>query len=355
LESQSVEQDHKIFTSPPVISVVEASSAYVRCVLSLMKTVTLEEHFVTRDFQKATAGNGANTPPNMQHLQAQLLDLGAGRIRAMDEGGVGLQVLSLAAMGGNTLSPSDQTAIFRGVHDELVSAIHAYPDRLKAFCTPALKEPANAVRELERTLALPGFVGVLFNGTTEGKFLDAPEFFPVLEAAAALKVPVYIHPAPPPEVVYAAYYSGLPGDTGHLLSIAGWGWHSETAVHVLRLILGGTFDRLPQLQVIIGHMGEGIPYALARTNGVLMSGAKHLERSIVEVFQQQVYVTTSGYFTKPPFDCAREVLGLDRLMYSVDYPFSPTTKGRDFLTTLDLSEPDLAKLTHGNAEKVLKL
>jgi uncharacterized protein len=326
-----------------------------RRVLAFMKTITLEEHFVTRDFQKATFGDGANMHPSMQHVQSQLLDLGAGRIRAMDEGGVDLQVLSLAAIGGDTLSPSDQTTVFRGVHDELASAIQAYPDRLKAFCTPALKEPANAVRELERTRSLPGFVGMLFNGTTSGKFLDDPAFFPVLEAAAALNVPVYIHPAPPPDVVYAAYYAGLPGDTGHLLSIAGWGWHSETAIHLLRLILAGTFDKLPQLQVIIGHMGEGLPYALARTNAVLMSAAKHLKRSITETIQQQVHVTTSGYFTKPPFDCAREVIGLDRLMYSVDYPFSPTTKGKDFLATLNLNDHDLAKLTHGNAEKALQL
>jgi len=320
-----------------------------------MRTITLEEHFVTRDFQKATVGDGANTPPNMQHLQAPLLDLGEGRIRAMDEGGVDLQILSLAAMGVESLSPSDQTAVLRGVHDEVASAIQAHPDRFKAFCTPALKEPANAVRELERTLKLPGFVGMLIDGTTDGKFLDAPEFFPVLEAAESLNIPLYIHPAPPPEPVKAAYYSGLPGDTGHLLSIAGWGWHSETAIHILRLILAGVLDKLPNLQVIIGHMGEGIPYALARTNGVLTPASKHLKRSIIETFQQQVHVTTSGYFTKPPFDCAREVLGLDRLMYSVDYPFSPNTKGKDFLATLNLKEADLAQLTHTNAERLLKL
>ena len=320
-----------------------------------MRTITLEEHFVTRDFLKATVSDSADTPEYMQRLQAQLLDLGEGRIRAMDEGGVDLQILSLAAIGVDSLSPADQTSVLRGVHDELASAIQAYPDRLKVFCTPALKEPANAVRELERTVKIPGFVGMMIDGTIDGKFLDAPEFFPILEAAESLDVPVYIHPAPPPQPVKTAYYSGLPGDTGHLLSIAGWGWHSETAIHVLRLILAGVFDKLPKLQVIIGHMGEGIPYALARTNGVLTPASKHLKRSIAETFQQQVHVTTSGYFTKPPFDCAREVLGLDRLMYSVDYPFSPNTKGRDYLATLNLNEAELAQLTHTNAEKLLKL
>jgi predicted TIM-barrel fold metal-dependent hydrolase len=320
-----------------------------------MRTIALEEHFVTRDFLKATGGDSANLPPYMQQLQARLLDLGEGRLRAMDEGGVDVQVLSLAAMDVNSLSAADQTAMLRGVHDELAAAIQARPDRLKAFCTPALKEPAHAVRELERTLKLPGFVGALIDGTTDGKFLDAPEFFPVLEAAEALDVPVYLHPAPPPEPVKAAYYSGLPGESGHLLSIAGWGWHSETAIHVLRLILAGVFDKLPKLQVIIGHMGEGIPYALARTNGILSPASKHLKRSVAETLQQQVHVTTSGYFTKPPFDCARAVLGLDRLMYSVDYPFSPNGKGKEFLAALGLDEGELAGLTHLHAERLLKL
>ena len=174
-----------------------------------MRTITLEEHFVTRDFLKATVSDSADTPEYMQRLQAQLLDLGEGRIRAMDEGGVDLQILSLAAIGVDSLSPADQTSVLRGVHDELASAIQAYPDRLKVFCTPALKEPANAVRELERTVKIPGFVGMMIDGTIDGKFLDAPEFFPILEAAESLDVPVYIHPAPPPEPVKTAYYSGL--------------------------------------------------------------------------------------------------------------------------------------------------
>jgi predicted TIM-barrel fold metal-dependent hydrolase len=169
-----------------------------------------------------------------------------------------------------------------------------------------------------------------------------------------MDVPVYIHPAPPPKVVYDAYYAGLPGVAGHLLSIAGWGWHSETAIHLLRLIVSGVLDRLPKLQVIVGHMGEGLPFALARSNNVLTHGAK-LRRSVLQTIQDQVHITTSGYFTRPPFDCARAVVGLERMMYSVDYPFSPNTRGRDYLASLDLDESELAALTHGNAERVLGL
>jgi predicted TIM-barrel fold metal-dependent hydrolase len=320
-----------------------------------MRTITLEEHFVTRDFLKATGGDGPNAAAGMQHVLDKLLDLGAGRIRAMDEGGVDLQVLSLAAIGKEKLSPPDQTAVFRGVHDELAAAIAAHPHRFKGFCTPPLKEPANAIKEMERCLKLPGFVGVLIDGTTNDKFLDAPEFFPFLEAVQAADVPLYIHPAPPPQAVFKTYYDNLPGPTGFMLSIAGWGWHSETAIHILRLYLAGIFDRLPKLNVIIGHMGEMLPFALARSNNVFAGGAKHLKRSLEETLKDQVHITTSGYFTRPPFECARTVLGLDRMMYSIDYPFSPTTNGQQFLDALDLSEQDMAALTHGNAQRLLKL
>jgi uncharacterized protein len=325
-----------------------------------MKTIALEEHFVTSDFLKATGAYGHSVPEPMRAIRDKLLDLGEGRIAAMDDGDISLQILSLAAMGIDTLAPADQTAVLYGVHDELAAAIAAHPDRFAAFATPGLKDPASAVKELERCIRTLGFKGLLLDGTTDGKFLDAPEFFPVLEAAEALNVPLYLHPAPPPAAVQSAYYSGLPGETGMLLSIAGWGWHAENGLHLLRLILSGVLDRLPNLQVIVGHMGEGVPYALARSNSILSPAAKNLKRSITETILAQVHVTTSGYFTRPPFDCARQVLGLDHLMYSVDYPFSPNTRGRDFLATLQTAQPaltasEMETLTHGNAERLLRL
>ena len=325
-----------------------------------MKTIALEEHFVTTDFLKATGAYGHSVPEPMRAIRNKLLDLGEGRIAAMDDGNITLQVLSLAAMGIDTLAPADQAAVLHGVHDELAAAVAAHPNRFAAFATPGLKDPASAVKELERCIRTLGFKGLLLDGTTDGKFLDAPELFPVLEAAEALNVPLYLHPAPPPAAVQSAYYAGLPGDTGMLLSIAGWGWHAENGLHLLRLILSGVLDRLPNLQVIIGHMGEGVPYALARSNGILSPAAKHLKRTITETILDQVHVTTSGYFTRPPFDCARQVLGLDHLMYSVDYPFSPNTRGRDFLATLQSSQPaltisEMEILAHGNAERLLRL
>jgi predicted TIM-barrel fold metal-dependent hydrolase len=323
-----------------------------------MKMITLEEHFATADFLKATEAYGSDATAGMPGVREKLLEVGAGRIAAMDEGGVSVQVLSLAAIGAEDLKPEEQTAVLRGVHDEAAAAVKAYPERFRAFATPGLKEPAAAVKELERCVRELGFVGMLVNGTTEiggeSRFLDAPEFFPLLEMAENLGVPVYVHPAPPPKSVRAAYYEGLPGDAGQMLSIAGWGWHAELGLHLLRLIASGVLERLPKLQVIVGHMGEYLPYALARVNGVL-AGVMKGKRSVAETIAAQVHMTTSGYFTRPPFECCREVVGLERMMYSVDYPFSANTRGRDFLAGLELSEAEMEALVWGNAARVLGL
>ena len=246
-----------------------------------MRTITLEEHFVTREFLKATGGEGEETSPELGALRDKLLDLGDGRLAAMDEAGIDVQVLSLAAIGINKLDAREESAVLRGVHEEAAAAVKAHPHRFKAFATPGLRRPQEAVKEIDRCIRELGFAGVLLDGTTDGKFLDAPEFFPVLEAIAGLGVPLYLHPAPPPEQIRDVYYAGLPGDLGHLLSIAGWGWHAETGLHMLRLIVSGVMDRLPNLRIIVGHMGEGVPYALARSSGIL-SGPAKLKRSVAE-------------------------------------------------------------------------
>jgi uncharacterized protein len=321
-----------------------------------MRTITLEEHFVTESFLRATGAYGKTVPPQLAALQPKLLDLGAGRIAAMDEAGIDLQVLSLAAMGFDALDAATASALARDVNDELAAAVAAHPKRLAGFAALALKDPAGAAAELERCVTKLGFRGALVDGTTGGLFLDDPQFLPVFETAQKLGVPVYLHPAPPPETVKQAYFSGLPGELGHLLSIAGWGWHAETGLHTLRLIVSGLFDKVPGLQLIIGHMGEGLPYAMARSSGIL-SGPAKLQRPVAEYFKSNIHLTTSGYFTLPPLQCALEVVGMERMMFSVDYPFSPNTRGRAFLDQAAgvLTTEDLEKLAHGNAERLLGL
>ena len=325
-----------------------------------MKTITLEEHFVTESFLKATGAYGDKAPPQLAQIQPKLLDLGPERIAAMDQAGIDLQVMSLATMGIDKLEPVEATAVVTDVNTELSQAIKANPARLAGFAALNLKEPQSAAKELERCVTRLGFVGALVDGTvssSEGPlFLDNARFAPFWEAAVQLKVPVYLHPALPPEIVHRAYFSGLPGELGMLLSIAGWGWHAETALHTLRLIVSGLFDRLPELQLIIGHMGEGLPYALARSSGIL-SGPAHLKQTVADYFRTNIHLTTSGYFSQPPLKCALEVVGIDRILFSVDYPFSPNTHGRKFLkdATEWLGEAEMEKLKGGNAQVVLKL
>jgi uncharacterized protein len=322
-----------------------------------MSTITLEEHFVTKSFLRATGAYAHGAPRPLVELQPQLLDIGAGRIAAMDEAFIDFQVLSLAAMGFDALDAATARPLACDVNDELAEAVRIHPTRFGGFATLALQDPAAAAIELERCITRLGFYGALLNGTTDGVFLDDLRFLPVFEAAVHLAVPIYLHPAPPPKPVGRAYFSGLPGEAGHLLSIAGWGWHAETGLHTLRLILSGLFDRLPTLQLIIGHMGEGLPYALARSNSILSPATPHLRQPVAAYFQSNIHITTSGYFTQPPLRCAMEVIGLDRLLFSIDYPFSPNTRGRAFLDGLPeiLSPDDVATLTHGNAKGLLNL
>ncbi|ADW71007.1 amidohydrolase family protein [Granulicella tundricola] len=321
-----------------------------------MRTITLEEHFVTDSFLRATGAYDKPAPPWLAQLQPKLLDLGDGRIAAMDEAGIDLQVLSLAALGFDALDAATATPLVHDINDELAAAVRANPTRLAAFASLALKDPQSAARELERAIQKLGFRGVLLDGTTDGLFLDDPRFTPVFEAAVALNVPIYLHPAPPPESVFDTYFTGLPEGVGQMLSIAGWGWHAETALHTLRLITNGVFDRYPTLQLIIGHMGEMLPMALARTSKAL-SHAARLRQPVAAYFQSNIHLTTSGYFTQPPLRCALDVVGIDRLMFSIDYPFSANTLGRDYLTELEqtLTPEDLAKLIHRNAESLLNL
>src|SRR5271170_757038 len=321
-----------------------------------MRTIALEEHFVTEGFLRATGAYGMGGAPQMAELQSKMLDLGRGRIAAMDEAGIDFQVMSLAAMGFDALDAADATALARDVNDELAEAVRRNPTRLGGFATLGLRDVDGAVREFERCCTKLGFRGAMLNGTVGGLFLDDVRFLPVFEMAAGLGVPVYLHPAPPPEPVKQAYFSGLPGETGMLLSIAGWGWHAETALHTLRLIVSGLFDKVPGLQVVIGHMGEGLPYAMARSSGIL-SGPARLRQTVAEYFKTNIHVTTSGYFSLPPLTCALEVVGIERMMFSVDYPFSANTRGRKFLEEAAgmLSAEDLARLAHGNAERLLGL
>jgi hypothetical protein len=219
-----------------------------------------------------------------------------------------------------------------------------------------MQSPVAAADELERAVRELGFHGALVNGPTDGQFLDHSDFDPILTRAESLDVPIYIHPGITPASVRAAYYDGLPGHLGFILSIAGWGWHTETAVHLLRLVLSGTLERHPRLKLIIGHMGEALPFMLARCEQTLGTETpKVLQRTLSETILNQVWITTSGFFTLAPFMAALLTFGADKILFSVDYPYSSNAAARKFLNHLPVSSADREKIAHGNADRLMKL
>jgi predicted TIM-barrel fold metal-dependent hydrolase len=321
-----------------------------------MRTVTLEEHFSTPEVVKATAHLQSGSRSGfVEVVRGKLLDLGEGRIADMDAAGIDVQVLSLVNSGMDKLETATATALVRDANDQLAAAVRTHPDRFAAFAALALQDPAAAAAELKRCVCSLGFKGALVHGTTNGVFLDQPQFAPLFETAQTLDVPIYLHPTPAPQPVQEAYYSGLPGNTGFFLSTAAWGWHADLGMHCLRLIVSGLFDRFPKLKIIIGHMGEDLPFSIARADSILARGTDHLQRRVADYFCENFYLTTSGYFTVPPLLCALEVVGADRILFSVDYPFSPNSEGRDFLNALPVGPQDKEKIAHRNADRLLKL
>jgi uncharacterized protein len=328
-----------------------------------MRVVALEEHFtvpalVRRIDPEAIRRRGfrpRKAPPNGPNPLELAPEIGEQRLKSMDDAGITMQVLSNTGAGPDLVPGADGVAIAREMNDHLAAAIARHPDRFAGFAVLPMQSPEAAATELGRAVKDLRFVGALINGTTEGRFLDHPSHDGILAAAVELDVPIYIHPHLAPAAVREAYYADLDPGASRVLEAAGWGWHSETAIHVLRLVLSGALDRHPRLKLIIGHMGEMLPMMLARADEVFALDVGHLQRPISRTILDQVWLTTSGIFSEPPFLAALLTFGIDRIMFSVDYPYAPNARGRAFLDRISLAPADMARLTHGNADALLEL
>lgn len=281
-------------------------------------------------------------------------DIGSGRLNEMDKAGITRQVLSVG--GFPHLAPADQaTDLNRAANDRLAQAVNAYPDRYAAFATLPWGQPEAAELELERAVTTLGFKGALLNGRPSDHFLDHPDYSGLLARFNALKVPLYLHPGLPVRTVQQAYYSGFDDEVTARLSMFGWGWHHEAGIHLLRLILSGTFDRYPDLQVISGHWGEMLPFWLQRLDDSLPQAATGLSRTITQTFQQQVYVTPSGMLTLPHFQFIYQLMGAERILFSVDYPYQTLDGIAAFIHSLPIPEPEKEAIAFRNAEQLLGL
>jgi predicted TIM-barrel fold metal-dependent hydrolase len=323
-----------------------------------MRTITLEEHFISpgflagpgKEFSERLRNSGARGARIYEELQ----DIGDKRIANMDAAGIDMQVLSLNAPGVEQADVADQISIARESNDFLAEAIKKHPKRFAGLAILPIAAPDKAAEELERRIQ-QGFKGTLINGHTRGRYLDDKFFSPILERAAALNIPIYLHPTVPPKAVVDAQYGGFSPTVSGVLAAAGWGWHMETAVHVIRMILGGVFDRHPKLQIVIGHLGEGIPFMLPRLNKNLPTEMTKLERPLGRYLRENVHYTFGGFNFPATFLNLLLEVGVGRIMFSVDYPYGSMTEARAFLQQLPVSEADRERIAHGNAEQLYGL
>ena len=329
-----------------------------------MRIVALEEHYtvpriVAGISPDAIARRGFPGPDFVwaqTTKRNELAELGDARLADMDASGITTQVLSVAGPGADLVPGQAGIDLARAYNDALADSCARHPTRYRGFAHLPLLSPDAAADELHRTVRDLGFHGVLVNGATDGRFLDDPRFEPVLAQAEELDLPIYLHPGIPTEQVRSAYYDNLPGNFSFTLALSAWGWHADTAIHVLRLVLSGALDRHPGLKLVIGHMGEALPFMLDRIDETTAATAKtHLRRSVRQTILDQVWITTSGFFTMVPFMAALLSFGVDRILFSVDYPFASNARARAFLDALPVSPADRAKIAHGNADRLLRL
>ncbi|MCR8842306.1 amidohydrolase family protein [Paenibacillus sp. SC116] len=333
---------------------------------STIRTIALEEHFVTPSFMEGPGrlikaqAEAAHAHPQVAAGIAKLIemlsDIGGGRIAQMDAAGIDMQVLSLTSPGVEQLDAVEAVTLAREVNDILADAVQQYPHRFAGFAALPISSPDKAANELERMVRVHGFKGALINGHTQGRYLDDEYFWPILERAETLQVPVYLHPTPPAQSVIKEVYTGnYSPEIAGVLATAAWGWHIDTANHVLRLILSGAFDRYPTLQVIVGHLGETLPFMLPRLERSLPPEMTKLKKSVGAYLRENVYYTVSGFNWTPAFLDLFLQVGVERIMFSTDYPYSSMHEARAFLDQLPVSPADRARIAHRNAEQLLKI
>lgn len=294
-----------------------------------MTLIAIEEHWILPDLTTALGALPEHSRDdslafnNMGDHQERLQDLGAGRIATMDAQGIDVSVLALTPPGTHPLPPEEAVALSRTANDLAAAAVDDSPSRFRALCTLPMSSPGDVAGELERA-AGAGHVGAMVYGRTGDRALDDPVYDDFFATASGLGLPVFIHPQLPSPAVRAASYRGFDPLTELGLATFGWGWHLDAATAALRLIVRGTFDRHPELQVVLGHWGEMLLFWLDRTEG--LSRVAGLQRSISECVRTNFFITASGMLDPAKLQHALAVTSIDRLMFSTDYPFQHPTR-----------------------------
>jgi predicted TIM-barrel fold metal-dependent hydrolase len=313
--------------------------------------IALEEHYTYQGVMDAAAAQGIAARPGL--VGERLKDLGEKRLEAMDQAGIDVQVISHAPSILQQLNAETSVELAMGANNALREAIDRYPDRFAGFAAVPTPDPQAAADELERAVTELGFKGAMIHGNTQGVFHDKEHFWPIYERAEALDVPIYLHPGPPHPAVVEAYYGDYLQEFPTLASAA-WGYTIDTANQAMRLILSGMFERFPNLKVIVGHLGEGLPFLLDRIDEALTRPGND-RLAFKKTFCEHFYVTTSGFFSTPALLCTILQMGIDRVMFSVDWPFVENGPGMQWMDTVPLSEEDRRKMFSLNAQRLLKM
>jgi predicted TIM-barrel fold metal-dependent hydrolase len=323
-----------------------------------MKIVSIEEHFLTPEITAAwaasTIGSEGTAVFEQGEIGERIKDLGEGRLALMDESGIAVQVLSVTTPALHNLEPEESVGLAQKTNKLVAATIARHPSRFQGFAVLPMAVPQEAARELERCVKQLGFCGSMLCGRTRDKNLDHPDFLPLLETAAKLRVPLFIHPQIPQASVREALYSGFNERVDMSFATFGLGWHYEAGIQFVRLILSGTFDRFPNLQVILGHWGEVVLFYLERLKS--LARVTKLARPIEDYFKQNLYVTPSGMWSQDYLQRAVTAVGPERILFSSDYPYQyrPGGAGRTFLEQSGLSPRHQELFAYGNWERLMQ-
>ncbi|MDH4189682.1 MAG: amidohydrolase family protein [Betaproteobacteria bacterium] len=328
---------------------------FTREVMQAYRALLAEPAFDDPGFRRLW-GTFLSDRPRTVKLVERLIDLGEQRIADMDASGIDMQVLALTSPGVQAFDAPLARDLAQASNDQLAAAVRKYPDRFAGLAAIAVQDPAAAVKELERGVRTLGLKGAIINSHTRGEYLDDAKFWPILEAAEALGAPIYLHPNTPPRAMIEPF-------TGRGLDGAVFGFAVETALHMLRIIVSGALDRFPKLQFVLGHLGEGLPYWFFRLDFMhgrmvadkRFAGAQPLARKLSEYFTANITLTTSGMAWQPAIMFAHSVVGAERLMYAMDYPYQYVPEEVLVTDALPLSAADKKRFYQSNAEKVFSL
>ena len=332
-----------------------------------MRVITLEEHFASSEI--AGANNAFTLPTQSQPQEladfyeshtafgAELFDIEDMRLPYMDSQNITVQVLSYTSPVSDKVPAQDAVRICRRANDILAGHVAEHPDRFAGFATLPMSDPKAAADELERCVKELKFCGTLVAGQYQGHFYDEPQFLPVFAKAEELDVPVYFHPALINPAIQDYYFMSPSWSVviGGQFASAGFGWHMDVGIHVVRMILSGIFDKLPGLKIISGHWGEMVPAFLERMDYMFRPESTGLRRTISDYYKENIYITPSGILSAMQLEYLVKLMGAEHILYSVDYPYMQPGNVYSFIADSNLTQSQKELIAHGNAERILHI